>query len=171
MRARSPTPASLRRRSVRCVREIYGVDLKRVPPKSRPAARHEDSHRLASMEPLTCTRLARTPPSTFLFLPIHLSNSPGLATPFPDAPSRPAKQPPPTEVGDKSPQSEELRRRTIPPCGGAPCPSFICNTLGYCQPCILEFFITSSRTAAAAFLSRRPGYRAASGTGSLERNR
>jgi hypothetical protein len=30
------------------------------------------------------TRLARTPPSTFLFLPIHFSNSPGIvATPLP----------------------------------------------------------------------------------------
>ena len=46
--------------------------LKRVPPKSLPKP--------CSLE--NCfsdeTRLARTPPSTFLFLPIHFSNSPGI---------------------------------------------------------------------------------------------
>ena len=67
-------------------REIYGVDLKRVPPKSRPP--HDIEANLLIVDGTSpCTRLARTPPSTFLFLPIHLSNSPGLATPFsPDVP-------------------------------------------------------------------------------------
>jgi hypothetical protein len=47
------------------------VDLKRVPPKSRPpllVRRHQSA---------IGKRRARTPPSTFLFLPIHLSNSEG----------------------------------------------------------------------------------------------
>jgi len=54
-----------------------GVDLKRVPPKSRPAAWHANCMTTSRQLQLTCTRPARTPPSTFLFLPIHLSNSLG----------------------------------------------------------------------------------------------
>jgi hypothetical protein len=50
-----------------------GVDLKRVPPKSRPTATAPGS--ILGLIP-RWKRPARTPPSTFLFLPIHLSNSP-----------------------------------------------------------------------------------------------
>ena len=50
-----------------------GVDLKRVPPKSRPTA-SAPSPILRSNS--RWKRPARTPPSTFLFLLIHLSNSP-----------------------------------------------------------------------------------------------
>ncbi len=110
--------------------------------------------------PKSKTQSARTPPSTFLFLPIHLSNSPGLATPLPRRARELAKQLPPTRVDDKSPKSEELRRRAIPPSGGAPCVGYICSAAGYCQPCILEFFIRSSSVAAGAFT-------AVSGTGLL----
>src|ERR1700753_741145 len=52
---------------------------KRVPPKSFVQPRHFN----------TCvfkqSRLARTPPSTFLFLHLHLSNSPGSEGPSPIA--------------------------------------------------------------------------------------
>jgi hypothetical protein len=44
------------------------VDLKRRPPKSLPGRFHASLRRREK-------RPARTPPSTFLFLPIHLSNS------------------------------------------------------------------------------------------------
>ena len=44
---------------------------KRVPPKSVVQPRHTESLRLQH------ARFARTPPSTFLFLHLHLSNSPG----------------------------------------------------------------------------------------------
>ncbi len=45
-------------------------------------------------------RPARTPPSTFLFLPIHLSNSPGtMAIPLPGAPGSRRSPRLPTEIG------------------------------------------------------------------------
>ena len=45
-------------------------------------------------------RPARTPPSTFLFLPIHLSNSPGtMAVPLPGAPGSRRSPSLPTEIG------------------------------------------------------------------------
>jgi hypothetical protein len=53
-----------------------GVDLKRRPPKSLPAAPPFADPLLSKFDPRPRTRRAGTPPSTFLFLPIHLSNSP-----------------------------------------------------------------------------------------------
>src|SRR6201746_2317167 len=50
---------------------------KRVPPKSFVQPRK------LKTEVFKYSRLARTPPSTFLFLHLHLSNSPGLGTPLP----------------------------------------------------------------------------------------
>jgi hypothetical protein len=96
-------------------------------------------------------RPARTPPSTFLFLPIHLSNSPGLATPSLDAPEslRSSCHRPKSVTNHR--KSEELRRRAFPPSGGAPCVGYICSTARYCQPRISEFFIRSSSTTARAF--------------------
>ena len=45
-------------------------------------------------------RPARTPPSTFLFLPIHLSNSPGtMAIPLPGTPGSRRSSSLPTEIG------------------------------------------------------------------------
>jgi hypothetical protein len=45
-------------------------------------------------------RPARTPPSTFLFLPIHLSNSPEtMAVPLPDSPGSRRSPNLPTEIG------------------------------------------------------------------------
>jgi hypothetical protein len=70
-------PDKLPCRSKYRLREISGVDLKRVPPKSRPAARHRNSPPACADGPSRVEQPARTPPSTFLFLPIHLSNSPG----------------------------------------------------------------------------------------------
>jgi hypothetical protein len=97
-----------------------GVDLKRVPPKSRPAATAPGSI-LGSIP--RWKRPARTPPSTFLFLPIHLSNSPG-----PQGPSlRTSRRAAEAYTPDKTHRrlvtviSEELRRRAIAPSGGAPC--------------------------------------------------
>jgi len=87
------------------------LDLKRVPPKSRPAAPSPSRK-----------RPARTPPSTFLFLLIHLSNSPG-SWPIPAPVRRKARRSskPPTVIGRRITLiSEELRRRAIAPCGGAP---------------------------------------------------
>jgi hypothetical protein len=141
-------PTSLRRRSVHRAK-FYGVDLKRVPPKSRPAARRQAAIYLRRWN-LARVRPARTPPSTFLFLPIHLSNSPGLATPSLDAPEslRSSCHRPKSVTNHR--ESEELRRRAFPPSGGAPCIRYICSTAGYCQPGILEFFIRSSSTTARA---------------------
>jgi hypothetical protein len=98
---------------------------------------------------LARVRPARTPPSTFLFLPIHLSNSPGLATPSPWTRQR-ACEAAATDVQSVTNhrKSEELRRRAFPPSGGAPCVGYICSTARYCQPGILEFFIRSSSTTA-----------------------
>ena len=60
---------------------------KRVPPKSFVQSRYLN----------TCVfkqpRLARTPPSTFLFLHLHLSNSPGFENPSPIAGSAPSLEP------------------------------------------------------------------------------
>ena len=74
---------------------IIGVDLKRVPPKSRPAV--STSIRLP-FSPRK--RPAGTPPSTFLFLLIHLSNSPGpWEAPPSGSPGEPSKPALPTEIG------------------------------------------------------------------------
>jgi len=62
---------------------------------------------------LARARLARTPPSTFLFLPIHLSNSPGLATPSPDAPES-------LRSSCHRPESVTNHRK-VRSFGGAPC--------------------------------------------------
>src|SRR5262245_54173022 len=74
--------------------------LKREPPMSLPKP--------SLMKTLVSTRErpARTPPSTFLFLPIHFSNSPGtMAVPTPRSPGEPAKLVHPRTVG---------RRFTVP---------------------------------------------------------
>jgi hypothetical protein len=52
-----------------------GVDLKRRPPKVSSDRKSRVAHRLASKALAPRARSAVTPPSTFLFLPIHLSNS------------------------------------------------------------------------------------------------
>src|SRR5215468_5587865 len=98
--------------SARSLARITGVDLKRVPPKSRPAALWLGFPR-ANRQP------ARTPPSTFLFLPIHLSNSPepGGST---LRNRRAAEVPcfrPKSDAGSAygSAYREELRRRAEPP--------------------------------------------------------
>jgi hypothetical protein len=57
-------------------RTEIGVDLKRVPPKSRPPL-NDNQTRRSRNKPNQRQTAARTPPSTFLFLPIHLSNSIG----------------------------------------------------------------------------------------------
>jgi hypothetical protein len=110
-----------------------GVDLKRVPPKSRPAATAPGS--ILGLIP-RWKRPARTPPSTFLFLPIHLSNSPGSQRPhLPERAGEPSKPPPPTT--DRrlvTVISEELRRRVIAPSGGAPCGGYIGDGPEPCQP-------------------------------------
>jgi hypothetical protein len=76
-----------------CVRlTVNGVDLKRVPPKSRPTA-------IRAKQALWASRAwkaaRRTPPSTFLFLPIHMSNSPEAEPPLSDgSESRRSLKPP-----------------------------------------------------------------------------
>jgi len=68
--------------------------------------------------PRSKTQSARTPPSTFLFLPIHLSNSPGARLlPHPMASQRAIEASKlPTTIGSfVTLVSEELRRRIIAP--------------------------------------------------------
>ena len=68
-------------------------------------------------------RSARTPPSTFLFLPIHLSNSPEtLRLPTSRRTEKPTKFEPPTSSRRSCPHiSEELQRRVFTPLAdGAP---------------------------------------------------
>ena len=68
-------------------------------------------------------RSARTPPSTFLFLPIHLSNSPEtLRFPTSRHAEKPTKFEPPTSSRRSCPHiSEELQRRVFTPLAdGAP---------------------------------------------------
>jgi hypothetical protein len=98
-----------------------GVDLKRRPPKSRPdrAAGPKASFGL-------WRRSAGTPPSTFLFLPIHLSNSRGTREGPPSPASYPSPrterdggQEPPKSTHPTEPDavhrviSEGLRRRAV----------------------------------------------------------
>ena len=98
----------------------HSVDLKRVPPKSRPAATAPGSI-LGSIR--RWKRPARTPPSTFLFLPIHLSKSPGpldpivTKNPLPGRIEESSKPAPPTMIGGfiTAYQYEELLRRAIAP--------------------------------------------------------
>jgi hypothetical protein len=63
-------------------------------------------------------RPARTPPSTFLFLPIHLSNSPEPVRSLSPIPESGRNPEPPTTIGSVvTVVSEELRRRAIAPSG------------------------------------------------------
>ena len=94
-----------------------GVDLKRVPPKSRPTATAPGS--ILGLIP-RWKRPARTPPSTFLFLPIHLSNSPAtLRSPLSirrEPIREPTKRNPRHLLGGFFPHiSEELQRRVRTP--------------------------------------------------------
>ena len=93
-------------------RNDKGVDLKRRPPKSRPAASP-----LEGMRPRSGTRRAGTPPSTFLFLPIHLSNSLGPGGPTLRVNRRAVEaRGLRLSSGAYSPNiSEELRRRAVAP--------------------------------------------------------
>ncbi len=64
------------------------VDLKRRPPKSLPGRAPMEKAEAFSED---CGP-AGTPPSTFLFLPIHLSNSPEpRGGPLPGSPGEPSK--------------------------------------------------------------------------------
>jgi len=92
-----------------------GVDQKRRPPKSRPAPLRRKNQALKPNPPLQW-RPAGTPPSAFLFLSIHLSNSPDREGPAPHfgigEPSKPGH---PTGVGslvtDISDGASKTRRR------------------------------------------------------------
>src|SRR6266849_3019853 len=79
--------------AVACRSHDRGVDLKRRPPKSRPTA-SPLGHRLAKADPRRSSRSTGTPPSTFLFLPIHMSNSPGPRRPHPPVDGEPSKPKP-----------------------------------------------------------------------------
>ena len=95
-------------------------------------------------------RPARTPPSTFLFLPIHLSNSPEPCSPVENPANAEATQQEteartfdaatrtwPREHGrmlGHRVNSEGLRRRAIAPSGGAPKTPYIGFDNRYCQP-------------------------------------
>jgi hypothetical protein len=116
-----------------------GVDLKRVPPKSRPAATAPGPI-LGSIP--RWKRPARTPPSTFLFLPIHLSNSPGpLRIPSPRTSRRAAEATAPDITSRRlvTVISEELRRRAIAPSSGAPCGGYIGRGPEPCQHFLIRF--------------------------------
>jgi len=100
-------------------------------------------------------RPARTPPSTFLFLPIHLSNSPGtMAVPLPGEAGKPSKP----ESSDRNRTighliSEELRRRAIAPESGAArrCGGFIWAPPSPCQQQMPAKFTASSRCGRLPF--------------------
>ena len=90
------------------------VDLKRRPPKSlsgRSSSRESIFRRLLQSR----KRPARTPPSTFLFLLIHLSNSPEPSGSTPQRTGEPTKLEPPTARRPYPTISEELQRRAIAP--------------------------------------------------------
>src|ERR1700687_4702714 len=74
----------------------HSVDLKRVPPKSLPTT--ATPNRLLHPR----KRPARTSPSTFLFLPIHLSNSP-----------EPRRSPPRIAQGAVEAQTTDRDRRLV----------------------------------------------------------
>jgi hypothetical protein len=67
------------------------VDLKRRPPKSLPAALLSKPEPLSKLSPIE-EAARKDPPSTFLFLLIHLSNSPGTER-FPSPAYRKADEP------------------------------------------------------------------------------
>jgi hypothetical protein len=94
-----------------CSRSPWVLNLKRVTAEV-------SSGRFRSKGcPLARKRPARTPPSTFLFLPIHLSNSPGpKPTPTLRKTEEPSKLQPPIRTGSIFTYiSEELQRRAITP--------------------------------------------------------
>ncbi len=98
-------------------RHEIGVDLKRRPPKSRPAAARSRRMPLARQNLDRASRRAGTPPSTFLFLPIHLSNSPEPRRSHSPA-NRRAVEARGFRLGSEawSPTiSEELRRHAVAP--------------------------------------------------------
>jgi hypothetical protein len=87
------------------------VYLKREPPKSLPKPPSEKNCFFTRERP------ARTPPSTFLFLPIHFSNSPEImaisAPRYAGEPSKPIASENCRMLFHCS--SEELQRRVITP--------------------------------------------------------
>jgi hypothetical protein len=116
-----------------------GVDLKRVPPKSRPTASAPGPIRRSNPR---WKRPARTPPSTFLFLLIHLSNSPEPQGFHLFVTEEPSKLPPPTQRRGWPPTSVRCfaqarhraeRRRAV--CGG-----YIGEGPEPCQPPSWQFF-------------------------------
>ena len=91
------------------------VDLKRRPPKSRPTAVPPVGPLLS--RPSVESQSAGTPPSTFLFLPIHLSNSPeprGSTHQQAGGPPKPHASDGKSEAWSPN-ISEVLRRRVIAP--------------------------------------------------------
>jgi|GEM_PF-4288374 hypothetical protein len=116
------------------------VDLKRRPPKSLP---WPPCLRKKANLPRSRKRPARTPPSTFLFLPIHFSNSPkpfGSVVPTPAPEGSRAGDAPPSDMAIAHGRmihrvnSEGLRGRAIAPRGGAPKRPYIGFGAHYCQP-------------------------------------
>jgi len=80
---------------------------KRVPPKSFVQPRY------TKIEIFMTSRLARTPPSTFLFLHLHLSNSPGSENPSPIAGSFPLLEVATPQGGLARPQSTANNNRWL----------------------------------------------------------
>ena len=110
MRARTGVRAIAREPA--CRLHDNSVDLKRKTA--------EVSIRLPLLRDFSFTRRqpAGTPPSTFLFLPIHFSNSPGtMAAPPSGEPESRRSRKPPTFIGSLITEniSEMLRRRAIAP--------------------------------------------------------
>lgn len=108
--------------------QSHSVDLKRVPPKSRPAASPEE---LLLRE----KRPARTPPSTFLFLPIHLSKSPENRTMSPNLCNSAMEPSAPDRFRvRRSPNIvDELQRHAIAPRRRRTVSAFICPLAPNCQ--------------------------------------
>jgi hypothetical protein len=153
------------------VRKAYGVDLKRVPPKSRPAAQHiqpatrmtsqtrraarKDSavHVSLSSDSLVKQHRVRDPKTARLQR--AQTSFPPASRREPDANHRPSRRLL-TVVSERLTQAPPRRRIRCKP---APRPvwRYIRSHAGQCQPEILGFFIRSSRKIDRAFIVRHSG--------------
>jgi hypothetical protein len=139
------------------------VDLKNVYRRSlvRP---HNTKKPVARATRTRAAQSAGTPPSTFLFLPIHLSNSNGPQSPRPRRnPGKTAKrhhrpnQPGPTDeipllsvMGFPDADKAEPLKGTAPRRSGL----YECAS-DQCQPGILAFFISASQKRQTVILRQR----------------
>jgi hypothetical protein len=130
-----------------------GVDLKRVPPKSRPTA---TPNRLLHSR----KRSAGTPPSTFLFLPIHFSNSPERRMPPPRMNQGAVEAGHPARLDALPTESRvDLQGRAIAPmCVSAPKTCYIRGGAADCQHSNVFDFAENRGPLAASLLHYMVGF-------------